>query len=71
MSPALIFTNERGTRHQANVAVEFAILPCFDERLDATLVAIQQVGINLSEFDFLQLVGNAPFQIMAVIDGRI
>ena len=49
----------------------FFHLAGFDQRFDATLVAIQQVGVDLAELQLLQPVGNPAFEELTVVGGRV
>jgi hypothetical protein len=43
---------------------------CGVSRFDATLVAIQQIGVDLAELQLLQPVGNPAFEELTVVGGR-
>jgi len=68
LDPAVLAGQHRAGQ-KAQLAVTFGGLPRLDQRLDAPRVALEQLGINLTELDLLQLVGDPPFQELAIVWG--
>jgi hypothetical protein len=67
MLHVLIQSCQDSTGDLAEVSTAFTQFAGFNQCGDTALVTLQQVGINLFEFDQLQFVGNAPFQKLAVV----
>jgi hypothetical protein len=61
MPGVAVFMGQHRTRGRPGVAVALLDLARFQEGFDPTLVALQQIGVDLAELDFLQVVGDAAF----------
>ncbi|RMX09425.1 hypothetical protein EBQ24_06930 [Allofranklinella schreckenbergeri] len=68
---AFVFPHQHRACGWTVIAVAFFYLAGFDQGFDATLVAIQQVGIDLAELQLLQPVGNPAFEELTVVGGRV
>ena len=62
-------------QHRAGYKPQFPValrgLAGLDQRLDAPRIALEQLGVDRAERVLLQLVGDAPFQELAVVGGVV
>ena len=65
-----VLAGQHRAGQEAQLAVALGGLAGLDQRLDAPRVALQQLGIDRAELDLLQLVGDPPFQELAIV-GRV
>ena len=67
MLSALVLTREHGACLEPDVTIELFVLPRAQNRLNPAPISVDQVAIDLAEFDFLESIGKAALQELPIV----